>query len=98
MVFVRSYFSKGHTYLAIVENVWEEGRARQRTVLYLGRADNVDPAVLRRTLAELRKLRAAESSPVFTRKANRKAPLEAPGENSAASVADMRECFHQTEG
>jgi hypothetical protein len=47
-VFLRSNFVKGHEYLYLVENRWENGRTRQRVVYYFGRRDKVDlRAVLR---------------------------------------------------
>ena len=65
-VCVRSYYVKGHTYLAIVENHREENTTRQRVVLYLGRADAVDREALRKTIEGLRRAKAEEVPTVFT--------------------------------
>jgi len=40
-MFVRSKTSRGHQYLQIVENRWEEGRTRQRVIASLGRLDHL---------------------------------------------------------
>ena len=53
MVFLRSNFVKGHEYLSVVENARVDGHVRQRTVLYLGRADRVDLEALRNSVKKL---------------------------------------------
>jgi hypothetical protein len=40
-MFFRQKTVKGHTYLQIVENRWEEGRTRQRVLATLGRRDEL---------------------------------------------------------
>ncbi len=53
-VFLRSHFVKGHEYLSVVETFRQDGGVRQRTVLYLGRADRLDRDALRKSLERMR--------------------------------------------
>ena len=56
-MFARVKESRNGEYLQIVENYRDEGRVRQRMVLYVGRYDNIDDA-LRRMPGDLRNWRA----------------------------------------
>jgi len=44
VAFVRSKTVKGQTYSYLVENRWEEGKTRQRVLLYLGHHATVKAA------------------------------------------------------
>jgi len=47
---------KAYRYVHVVESVWRDGRSRQKTVLSLGRADQIDPKRLRQLQALLGRL------------------------------------------
>ncbi len=41
MAFIKKNYRKGHCYYSIVEGYREEGKVKHRTLLYLGRLDNL---------------------------------------------------------
>ena len=52
----RKHKDRTYRYVHLVESVWDNGRSRQKIVLSLGRADQLDPKRLRQIQALLGKL------------------------------------------
>ena len=44
MAFVRKKVVKGQTYFYLVESRWEDGRPRQKVLVYLGQCETVEQA------------------------------------------------------
>ena len=81
-MFLRVKRSKKHAYLVLVENFYDEGRVRQRTIHHFGRLDRTNPLIVRQILSKypgFRYLRV-ESDPVIStdRSAPHGANLRAP--------------------
>ena len=52
----KKHKNQTYRYVHLVESVWQNGRSRQKTVLSLGREDQLDPKRLRQIQALLGKL------------------------------------------
>src|SRR5690606_41403906 len=61
-MFIKRVKARGITYLQLVEGYWQDGRAKHRLLKSLGREDKLDPAMIDRLRASLKRYASKDAS------------------------------------
>lgn len=61
-MFIKRVKARGITYLQLVEGYWQDGRAKHRLLKSLGREDQLDPAMIDRLRASLKRYASKDAS------------------------------------
>ena len=61
-MFIKRVKARGSSYLQLVEGYWEDGRAKHRLLKSLGREDQLDPKMIDRLRASLKRYASPSGS------------------------------------
>jgi hypothetical protein len=93
-MFIKRVKARGITYLQLVEGYWEDGRAKHRLLRSLGREDQLDPAMIDRLRASLRRYGSKEAGDVAAFDVN--AITVSPGRR-VGSLLPLQSIWHELE-